>query len=150
MKELLALAVVGVLAFAGCSQDEPAPASSDVTVRVSDTVGIAAPDVTVIATKRISDSQVEQIAESKTDGNGIATLTLPENATAAIGLWKDQGENEPHYTWQTPFVVPIDNTTLSYSYGIIANNCPVIQPGPTPCPTPSAPPAPSSTVSPTE
>ena len=150
MRELLALLIVGLFALVGCSknneQPPPAPQTSDVTIHVSDTNGVAAPGITVVATQKISDSQNEQIAEGTTDTNGNTSLTLPENITASIGLWKNQDESEAVYTWQTPFIVPIDDTTLSYSYVIADATCTVVQPGPTPCPTPAATPMPSSTV----
>lgn len=140
MKVLLAGVFVAALALTGCSeqQSEPAPQTSDMTIHVSDTAGIATQDVMVVASRRISDTQFEEINSAKTDSNGNANLTLPENATVMVGLWKEQPDIEAKYTWQVPFIVPVDNTTLSYSYQTF-NSCPVVQPGPNPCPSPTVP-----------
>ena len=130
MKELFALIVVGILAVTGCSRDEPP--ETDMTIHVSDTAGVATTGITVVANRHISPSQVEQIAQGTTGDDGNTTLSLPENATVAIGLWKQQDGKETVYTWQTPFVVPSDQNTLSYSYN--TPNCPVVVPD-EPCPT---------------
>lgn len=143
MRELLALVVVGVLAVSGCSRDD-GPQTSNVAVHVADMAGVAAPGVVVVAQRRISDSQFEQINEAQTDGNGNVSLALPENATVMFGLWKDQPNVPAKYTWQTPIIVPVDDASLAYSYPVVTSRCPVVQPGPTPCPIPPTPPEPTA------
>lgn len=137
MKRPLLLVVAGVIAIAGCTSEQEGPQTTDVTIHVSDQAGLAVNDLTVVAKKDISDDQVEQINEGRTDGNGNVTLAFPENATVSVGLWKQQPDTETIYTWQTPFIVPVDNLSLSYTYFLTSTTCGVVQPGSSPCPEPS-------------
>lgn len=138
--KFVVVGAVAVLALAGCSRSEESvetPQTSQVTINVNAPSGTPVNDVTVVAATDLGDGKT-QIAESKTDGNGQAVLTLPENAQISIGLWKQQDNYENVYNWQIPFIVPVSDTSLSYSYYYFGNNCPVVTPGQdTPCPAPS-------------
>lgn len=140
MKSLI-VGAIAVLALAGCGSQEEAPApaqqTTDVTIGVYEPNGTPAVGITVVASQELGVGK-NQIDEGVTDQNGQTTVTLPENATVEIGLWKNQTNFEAVYSWQTPFLVPVDNTSLSYSYYIDNGNCPVVMPGSDPvCPEPT-------------
>ena len=125
----LALVAVAVI-VAGC-RSTSSPPTSAVTVHVANQAGVAMGGVKVRAQQYVTGSELRDLEPTTvTADDGTATLVLPVNVTASIGLSHAPGEEH----WQQQIAVPPSDVTLSYQYPVPLD-CAVVDPtSPTSCP----------------
>lgn len=140
MKRLAALATVGILALAGCSNggdtDAPSDPQSTITVVVANQAGVPLEGVAVGAQQSLGGMDTRELPSTgTTDASGKTTLTLPVNVTASVWLSKDGTETR----WQNALVVPNTDITLYYQYPVTLECATVDPTQPSSCPAQPAP-----------
>ena len=125
----LALVAVAVV-VAGCGSTSSPPTSA-VTVHVANQAGVPMGGIKVRAQQYVTGSELRDLEPTTvTAADGTATLVLPVNVTASIGLSHAPGEEH----WQQQIAVPPSDVTLSYQYPVPLG-CAVVDPtSPTSCP----------------
>lgn len=141
MKRLIVLASAGILALTACSGsdggEQPMEPMSTATVYVANQAGVPLEGIAVQVQQRISNTEMRQVgSEVTTDASGKATVSLPVNITAQIGL-SDVPEvvtELPGVAWQNGFLVPQSDFVLIYQHPQPLD-CDIVDPNqPSSCP----------------
>lgn len=132
MRLLLGTAAAALL-LAGCTSSPP---TSTITLHVANQAGVPLGGVAVRVQQYVTGSEVRDLEPTTvTAADGSATVALPVNITASVGL----SANPDEVRWQQLITVPATDTTLSYQYPV-ALDCAVVDPtSPTSCPPTPAP-----------
>lgn len=142
MKVTFALGAALVFALAGCSQggDQPTepPTSSTLTVVVANQAGIPLEGIHVRAQQTLSPMELVDLPPTATtDASGTASITLPINITATIGLSNviEPADGLPREErFQNTLIVPSENVTLYYQFPVTLD-CATVDPSqPSSCP----------------
>lgn len=119
MKFLALGAVALILAACGSGGGEqPTEPMSVATVYVANQAGVPLEGVAVQVQQRVTNTELIPLGETTTNAEGKATISLPVNVTAQMGLSivPEVVTEMPGVMWQNGFLVPQSDFVLIYQH----------------------------------
>ncbi len=120
------------LVLAACGSgggEQPREPMSTATVYVANQAGVPLEGVAVQVQQRVSSTELLPLGETTTNAEGKATISLPINVTAQMGLSvvPEVVTEMPGVMWQNGFLVPQSDFVLIYQY-LQPLDCDIVDP----------------------